>query len=234
MDGLDDASALIARIPGRVPRSALGLRDWRVPARICDNVTLSTMHGCPPDEIEAIARHLLVDRGLHTTVKLNPTLLGRDRVLEILHDRLGFHDIEIPAAVFDHDLQYDRAVRLIRSLRATAAGLRLHVGVKLSNTLAMGNHRGVLPGAEMYMSGRALYPVTMALFHRLATELGSDLPVSFSAGADALNLPADPGRRRASGHRGLGPAEAGRLRPLCPVPGEPGGRDVPARRFQPR
>ena len=148
------------------------------------------MHGCPPDEIEAIARHLLVDRGLHTTVKLNPTLLGRDRVLEILHDRLGYHDIRIADAVFDHDLQYGRAVRLIRSLTATAHDRGLHFGVKLSNTLAMGNHRGVLPGQEMYMSGRALYPVTMALFHRLATELGAGLSVSFSAGADALNLPA--------------------------------------------
>ena len=148
------------------------------------------MHGCPPDEIEAIARHLLVDRGLHTTVKLNPTLLGRDRVLEILHDRLGYHDIRIADAVFHHDLQYGRAVRLIRSLTATAHDRGLHFGVKLSNTLAMGNHRGVLPGQEMYMSGRALYPVTMALFHRLATELGTGLSVSFSAGADALNLPA--------------------------------------------
>ena len=48
------------------------------------------MHGCPPDEIERIARYLLEERGLHTVVKLNPTLLGKERVLDILHDRLGF------------------------------------------------------------------------------------------------------------------------------------------------
>ncbi len=60
-------------------------------------------------------------------------------------------------------------------------------GVKLSNTLAMANHRGELPGEEMYMSGRALYPLTMNLFRKLTQEFNGDLNVSYSAGADALN-----------------------------------------------
>ena len=30
-----------------------------IPAEICNSVTVSTMHGCPPDEIERIARYLL-------------------------------------------------------------------------------------------------------------------------------------------------------------------------------
>jgi putative selenate reductase len=64
----------------------------------------------------------------------------------------------------------------------------LTFGVKLSNTLAMANHRGYLPGDEVYMSGRALYPVTMNLFHKLAREFGGELNVSYSAGADALNV----------------------------------------------
>ena len=189
MDGLDDASDLVSQYQA-VAETYPELRGLRIPTRITDNVTLSTMHGCPPDEIERIARYLLLERGLHTIVKLNPTLLGRDEVLHILHDRLGYREIDIPAPVFDHDLQYDRAVQLIRALRATAQERGLHFGVKLSNTLAMNNHRGVLPGQEMYMSGRALYPVTMNLFLRLSSDLGSALLVSYSAGADALNLPA--------------------------------------------
>ena len=168
----------------RYPRFA----DLEVPSRIVDSVTLSTMHGCPPDEIEKIARYLIEERGLHTTVKLNPTLLGREAVLRILHEDLGYRSIDIPERVFDHDLQYDRAIDLIRSLRAAAADRGVAFGVKLSNTLAMANHRGVLPGEEMYMSGRALYPVTMNLFHRLIEDLDGDLSVSYSAGADALNL----------------------------------------------
>ena len=63
------------------------------------------MHGCPPDEIEPIARYLLAERGLHTFVKLNPTLLGKDAVLDILHDDLGYREIHIPDSVFEHDLQ---------------------------------------------------------------------------------------------------------------------------------
>jgi putative selenate reductase len=156
------------------------------------------MHGCPPDEIERIGTYLLEERGLHTTVKLNPTLLGRDEVLHILHDCLGYREIHIPDRVFEHDLQYGRALELIQSLQAVAAGRDLTFGVKLSNTLAMANHKGALPGDEMYMSGRALYPITINLFHKLAQEFGAGrssssgqaLNVSYSAGADALNLTA--------------------------------------------
>ena len=188
MDTMEDASAELepirATLRARFPQFA----DIDIPSRLTNNVTLSTMHGCPPDEIERIARYLLEERGLHTTVKLNPTLLGRDAVLAILHDQLGFTHIQIPERVFEHDLQYSRAVELIRSLRQVADSCRLTFAVKLSNTLAMANVKGVLPGDEMYMSGRALYPVTMALFDKLAHEFGGALNVSYSAGADALNV----------------------------------------------
>jgi putative selenate reductase len=90
--------------------------------------------------------------------------------------------------VFEHDLQYDRAVELIKTLKEVAAEQGLTFGIKLSNTLAMTNHKGILPGDEMYMSGRALYPITINLFHKLSQEFGGDLSVSFSAGADAFNL----------------------------------------------
>jgi len=188
MDGLENASERIgpwlSSLRARSPRWA----DLEIPSRIVDSVTLSTMHGCPPDEIEKIARYLIEERGLHTTVKLNPTLLGKEDVLRILHDDLGYRSIDIPDAVFEHDLQYDRALDLIRSLRSSAAERGVAFGVKLSNTLAMANHRGVLPGDEMYMSGRALYPITMNLFRRLIDDLDGELSVSYSAGADALNV----------------------------------------------
>jgi putative selenate reductase len=63
-----------------------------------------------------------------------------------------------------------------------------HFGVKLSNTLAAANMRGVLPGSEMYMSGRALYPLTMSLAAKLAADFSGDLPMSFSGGISAWNL----------------------------------------------
>jgi putative selenate reductase len=146
------------------------------------------MHGCPPDEIEAIGRYLLEERRLNTTVKLNPTLIGKEEVIRILHEKLGFQEIHIPDRVFEHDLAYGRAVALIKALRQAAAENDLTFGVKLSNTLAMANHKQSLPGDEMYMSGRALYPITINLFHKLSQEFNGDLNVSYSAGADALNV----------------------------------------------
>jgi putative selenate reductase len=188
MDRMEDASTEIAQLQDTLEAQFPQFADLPIPAQMTNSVTLSTMHGCPPDEIEKIARYLLEERGLHTIVKLNPTLLGQEVVMRILHDDLGFSDIDIPAAVFEHDLQYGRAVALITSLKQTAAEHGLFFGVKLSNTLAMANYKGTLPGDEMYMSGRALYPVTMNLFHKLVQEFDGNLNVSYSAGADALNV----------------------------------------------
>jgi putative selenate reductase len=188
MDKLEDASEEIAEIQAVLRKKFPQFDDIEIPARVTNNVTLSTMHGCPPDEIERIARYLMEERGLHTTVKLNPTLLGKEEVVHILHDHLGFREIHIPDRVFEHDLQYDRAVELIKTLKKTAVEQGLTFGIKLSNTLAMANHKGILLGDEMYMSGRALYPITINLFHKLSQEFNGDLNVSFSAGADAFNL----------------------------------------------
>ena len=188
MDRLVDASEELFEIRDVLAAEFRALADIDIPSRLANSVTLSTMHGCPPDEVERIARYLLEERGLHTTVKLNPTLLGKDAVMRILHDDLGFREIAIPDEVFAHDLEYGRAVELIRTLKKTAAARGLVFAVKLSNTLAMSNHKGTLPGSEMYMSGRALYPITMALFSKLMHEFDGDLAVSYSAGADALNV----------------------------------------------
>jgi len=188
MDQLEHAAEPLATLRATLHRRP-EFKDVSIPDRIVDSVTLSTMHGCPPDEIERIARYLIEERGLHTTVKLNPTLLGKRVVLDTLHGTLGYTGIEIPGDVFAHDLAYDRALALIRSLQASADARGVTFSVKLSNTLAMANHRGVLPGEEMYMSGRALFPVTTQLFQRLRADIGPGLRVSYSAGADALNLP---------------------------------------------
>jgi putative selenate reductase len=188
MGQMEDASREIAEIQAILREQFPEYADIEVPAQLTNSVTLSTMHGCPPDEIEAIGRYLLEEKGLHTYVKLNPTLLGQETVMRILHDDLGYRDIRIPDSVFEHDLKYERAVALIEELKRVAAEKGLTFGVKLSNTLAMANHRGELPGDEMYMSGRALYPVTMNLFHKLAVQFDGDLNVSYSAGADALNV----------------------------------------------
>ena len=71
----DDLGHCLEVVAPRFPEIA----KIEIPQQISDNVTLSTMHGCPPDEIGAISEYLLGERGLHTSVKLNPTLSGPPR-----------------------------------------------------------------------------------------------------------------------------------------------------------
>jgi putative selenate reductase len=164
--------------------------DHPVPACISDNVTLSTMHGCPPGEIGEICSYLLGDRGLHTSVKLNPTLLGPERVRGILNDRLGFTDVVVTDTTFEEDLGYDDALALLRELSETANTLGLVFGIKLTNTLAVSNHRRVFHPSQntMYLSGRPLHPLTVELAHRLAEDAEHPVPMSFSGGADSHNV----------------------------------------------
>ena len=136
---------------------------------MCASVTLSTMHGCPPGEIESICSYMLKEKKLDTLVKLNPTLLGHERAREILSG-LGYGYIGLKPEGFLKDLQYADAIPMLIRLLALGRAEGRHFGAKLSNTLAAANNGGVLPGAEMYMSGRALYPLTMTLAASLAAE----------------------------------------------------------------
>jgi len=75
-----DASAALPAAIDAVAQAYPAVRDLDIPRQLSDQITLSTMHGCPPAEIERIARYLLTDLGVHTWVKLNPTLLGPERL----------------------------------------------------------------------------------------------------------------------------------------------------------
>ena len=157
-----------------------------MPSSPVHSVTLSTMHGCPPAEIERIGRYLIEDKGFSTYIKLNPTLLGYDRVRAIL-DETGWAEVEILRPGFEHDLQWVDALSLITALSEAARRKAVRFGLKLSNTLANVNSGRRLPGGERYMSGRALFPITVRLAAELAKTVGEDLPFSFCGGISALN-----------------------------------------------
>ena len=154
---------------------------------IARSVTLSTMHGCPPKEIESICKYLMEEKGLHTFVKLNPTLLGYKLVRKILNE-LGFNYLNIKESTFSNDLQWDDAIEMLKRLSKIATDRGLNFGVKLSNTLGTVNTLGVLPGEEMYLSGRILFPITITLASRLSREFEGALPISYSGGASQLNV----------------------------------------------
>ena len=95
------AGPALARCVDEVAKFMPEVRQLNIPARLSNNVTLSTMHGCPPGEIGKIARYLIEEWGLHTSVKLNPTLLGPEGVRGILNDRLGYRNVTVPDLAFD-------------------------------------------------------------------------------------------------------------------------------------
>lgn len=168
-------------------RDRLRTLAHRIPSTLAHGVTLSTMHGCPPDEIEAICRYMLEEKGLNTFVKLNPTLLGYQRVREIL-DNCGFGYIGLKEASFAQDLKLDQALAMLQRLGALAQEKALGFGVKLTNTLGAINDKGALPGDEMYLSGRALFPLSINVAAVLAKAFDGKLPISYSGGASQMNI----------------------------------------------
>ena len=158
-----------------------------IPAEICNSITLSTMHGCPPQEIENIVMYLLTEKHINTYVKCNPTLLGYDFVRKAMDD-LGYGYMAFTDFHFKDDLQFEDAVPMLKRLMDAAAQEGLSFGVKLTNTFPVDTKRGELPGEEMYMSGRALFPLSITVAARLAEAFDGKLPMSFSGGADQKNI----------------------------------------------
>lgn len=154
---------------------------------VCPSITLSTLHGCPPQEIERIATYFLKEKKLHTFVKMNPTLLGERFVRDTL-DAMGYEYITLNGHHFIHDLQFPDAVEMLKRLKALAGELKLEIGVKLTNTLPVKILNEELPGEEMYMSGRSLYALSISLASRLAKEFNGDLHISYSGGIDFFNI----------------------------------------------
>ena len=157
--------------------------------KICDSITLSTLHGCPPEEIERIASYLLKEKGLHTFIKCNPTLLGYKYARETM-DRLGFDYLSFDDKHFNADLQFEDAVPMLKRLQELADSLSLNFGVKLTNTFPVRIEEAELPGEEMYMSGRSLFPLSIEVANRLSRAFDGKLRISFSGGADKRNIAA--------------------------------------------
>ncbi|MBC8375340.1 MAG: putative selenate reductase subunit YgfK [FCB group bacterium] len=190
MDRMENSQELLNGKLDLIESIYPNIKNLNIPSRMTDNITLSTMHGCPPDEIERIATYLIKERNYHTAVKLNPTLLGPEQLRQILNHDLGYEASIVPDEAFDHDLKYPDALNLIGNLQAHADEAGVEFGLKLTNTLEVQNHRPVFPENEsmMYLSGRALHPISINLAAKLQKDFHGKLDLSFSAGADAFNV----------------------------------------------
>lgn len=179
----DNSSELLKKIDKKL----LVEKIKNISPNISCSMTLSTMHGCPPAEIDSIARYLIKEKQLNTYVKLNPTLLGYNVVRNTLNT-IGFNYIELDPASFDHDLKFEDAIPMIKGLQEFAKEHDKVFGIKLSNTLGTINKKNVLVGESMYMSGRSLFPLTIRLAHKLSEALDGNINISYSGGATAYNV----------------------------------------------
>ena len=197
INGMMDASAEVEALRSQIPEAFAEFRDFDFTTVLSDTLTLSTFHGCPPDEIELITKHLIDEHQLDVIVKLNPTLLGYDTVAGIVNDELGYDDVFVKQDAFAEDLQFDRGIELIRELRDYAADRDRAFGIKLTNTLVVTNKKQWMPEDTMYLSGPPLHVLASTLLDKLAAALPGELAipghdgnimVSFSAGITKENL----------------------------------------------
>jgi putative selenate reductase len=186
---MKDAQAEVEVLRREIPDELGRLRNLDFRTALSDQVTLSTFHGCPAGEIEAIVLFLMEEMGLHVTVKLNPTLLGKDAVDGLLHDVLGHTEVDTRREDFDKDLQWADALAMTDRLAERARSLGRELRLKLSNTLVVRNHRRFFPRGEkvMYLSGPPLHVITLSLVERVRRARPA-VPLSFSAGVDNRNF----------------------------------------------
>lgn len=159
----------------------------KISPKLCNSITLSTLHGCPKDEIERIASYLISEKKLNTFIKFNPTMLGYDTARKILNG-MGYDYIAFTDFHFTHDLQFEDAVPMVERLMALSQENGLKFGLKITNTCPVDVKKNELPSDEMYMSGRSLLPLSISLAAKIAKQFDGKVPMAYSGGIDALNV----------------------------------------------
>ena len=158
-----------------------------ISSNVSNSITESTLHGCPPAEIERIATYLITEKHLNTFIKCNPTLLGYEYARKRL-DGLGFDYIAFDDHHFLEDLQWADAVPMLHRLYDLCQEKGLEFGVKITNTFPVDVTRNELPSNEMYMAGRALFPLSIHVARLLTDEFHGKLRISYSGGATIENI----------------------------------------------
>lgn len=188
--GMRNAHETIEQLRGEIPREFAYARDLRYPAQVSRSVTLSTFHGCPADEIEKICEYLIAEHDLDVIVKMNPPMLGREKLEHLLHEVMGYGDLRVSPSTYDSALTLDDGVEMCERLTTFAAQRGRNVGFKFCNTLEIVNHRDFFGDENkmMYLSGQPLHVLTITLVDEFQKRVGSGVPISFSAGIDRSNF----------------------------------------------
>jgi putative selenate reductase len=182
------ADRVVDELRAEIPNEYARYRDHRFRTDLVKTATLSTFHGCPKDEIERICRYLLEEMGLHTIVKLNPVQIGREKLENILYERLGYTHLKVNQKAYETGLSLQEALELVQRLEPVATKRSLNIGVKFSNTLEVHNTLGRMPDDVMYLSGQPLHVIAVSLVAEWRALAGTRYPISFAAGVDRRNF----------------------------------------------
>jgi putative selenate reductase len=189
--GMIEARESVERLRDQIPRWLGPLREIDYPTNLSRSITLSTFHGCPAGEIERICEFLLTELDVHVIVKMNPPMLGKDRLEHLLYDVMGYIELRVNEKAYTSGLQFDESLEICDRLTRLAASRDLQFGAKFSNTLEVENHRDFFQPTEkiMYLSGAPLHVITLTLANEFRQAVGAEFPISFSAGVDRKNFP---------------------------------------------
>ncbi len=187
LDATNDINTLRDQLPDRLKH----LRDLDYPTRLSNSITLSTFHGCPADEIERICEFLLTKIGVDVIVKMNPPMLGKEKLEYLLHDVMGYDEVQVSPEAYTSGVAFDDAVGICQRLTAVAKANGRSFGAKFSNTLEVVNHKDFFTpdNKVMYLSGTPLHVITLTLADEFRRVMGHEMPVTFSAGVDRKNFP---------------------------------------------
>jgi putative selenate reductase len=187
--GMMDATESVERLRDQLPHRLSKLRDLDYPTKLSQSITLSTFHGCPADEIEKICEFLISEIGVDVIVKMNPPMLGKERLEHLLHDVMGYTEISVNDHAYTSGLLFDESIAMCGRLSKLAAERGVGLGAKFSNTLEVNNHRDFFTPDQkvMYLSGLPLHVITLTLANEFRKVIGPQIPISFSAGIDRKN-----------------------------------------------
>ncbi len=190
IEQMKEARKEVERLRAEIPRELGRLRNLDYPTCLSRSITLSTFHGCPADEIEKICTFLITEMDCDVVVKMNPPMLGKERLEHLLHDVMGYTELRVNQAAYASGLQFQEGVDLCKRLMSLAASRKRGFGAKFSNTLEVENHRTFFTPENkiQYLSGQPLHVITLTLADEFRKAVGPDLPFTFSAGVDRQNF----------------------------------------------
>jgi putative selenate reductase len=168
LNTIKDATTLVEDLRQQIPAEFYQYRDLPFKPNLAKSITLSTFPSCPTQEIESIMHFLLTEMDYHIIIKMNPPMLGKEKLEYLLYERLGYHDIEVNPKVYQVNITFEDAVEVVRRLKSTADRLGKTVGVKFSNTLEVVNKGKFFSDEIMYLSGPPLHSAGNGAGGRLA------------------------------------------------------------------